>query len=170
MRAAEQSLVPDPKEYRMDADKQEAATDPDGWLGKTKSSGHILYAGDDVATRSIVERVLAHLGYRVQGFNDGSAAWKALNSENYDLLIASQVLPSMSGVQLAMNVRLAGMRLPIVLISEHAKRWAEPPMEWLEVAGYLPKPFGPRALVEIVETSLVHANPFHACHDMRPRG
>jgi DNA-binding response OmpR family regulator len=67
-------------------------------------------------------------------------------------------MPRVKGLELAMQVRFAGMRLPILLASGSAEAMHDPAIAWLGLAAFLLKPFTPELLVKTVEGVLLAAN------------
>lgn len=114
----------------------------------------ILYVDDDASLRSLGKLVLARSGYDVDTAADGLEAWDALHDANYHLLITDQNMPRRTGLELATQVRLFGMRLPIVLMSGSTEALRDPSADWLALAARLPKPFRPDALIGTVEQVL----------------
>lgn len=114
----------------------------------------ILYVDDDASLRSLGKRMLAPSSYDVDTAADGVEAWDALHDVNYHLLITDHNMPRRTGLELAAQARLAGMRLPIVLMSGSMEALHDPSADWLGLAAQLPKPFGPDALIETVEQVL----------------
>src|ERR1043166_410421 len=123
----------------------------------------ILYVDDEPQLRRLSELVLARSGYDVDTAADGAEAWAAFLDMNYHLLITDNDMPRLTGLELATQARLAGMRLPIVLASGSVDAHRNPATSWLELAAHLPKPFGAEALVETVERVLRLANGRREC-------
>jgi len=123
----------------------------------------ILYADDEPQLRMLGKLVLVRSGYDVDTVADGAEAWTALQEVNYHLLIADHDMPQLTGLELARQARLAGMRLPIVLASGSAGALSDPANSCLGLAARLPKPFGAGALVETVEQVLRIANSRGEC-------
>ena len=123
----------------------------------------ILFVDDEPAIRRLGELVLVPAGYDVDTAADGAEAWTALQEANYHLLITDNDMPRLTGLELATQARLAGMRLPIVLASGAADALRDPANSWLGLAARLPKPFGAEALVETVEQVLRIANSRSEC-------
>lgn len=121
----------------------------------------ILYVDDDASLRSLGKLVLARSGYDVDTAADGLEAWGALHDANYHLLITDQNMPRRTGLELATQVRLSGMRLPIVLVSGSMEALRDPSADWLALAARLPKPFRPDALIGTVEQVLLATG--HLC-------
>jgi CheY-like chemotaxis protein len=113
----------------------------------------VLYVEDDEAIRSVYGEVLLRAGYSVDLAENGEAGWDALQRGEYDLLITDHNMPLLSGLQLAIRVRGAGLSLPIVLASGCATIAEDDAYAWLRLFT-LRKPFTPTALLQIVEAIL----------------
>jgi two-component system, NarL family, sensor histidine kinase EvgS len=78
---------------------------------------HILLADGDSYTRALNARVLTQCGYTVQAVANGADAWKALDDQNYDLLITENEMPEVTGVQLMNHLRSKGIPMPVIMAS-----------------------------------------------------
>ena len=107
--------------------------------------------------------MLVQSGYEVDTAADGAEGWDALQHAHYNLLITDHEMPRLTGLELAAQARLAGMRLPIVLTSGSVTVLRDSSAKWLEFAACLSKPFGADALVETVERTLRAANNLRQC-------
>jgi CheY-like chemotaxis protein len=117
----------------------------------------VLFVDDDPAIRTLAKIVLTGAGYAVDFAGDGTEAWDTLRATNYDLLVTDHQMPRLTGVELAVLVRRAGMRLPIVMTSGSFDPTAEPACAWLNLAAFLSKPFTLGSLVETVTRLLPSA-------------
>src|SRR5476651_325506 len=79
---------------------------------KTNPSRRILVVDDEPCIREISTEVLIQHGYNVDTAEDGAAAWQALNSDRYDLLVTDHNMPKVSGVELLKKLRISSMALP----------------------------------------------------------
>jgi DNA-binding response OmpR family regulator len=124
----------------------------------TQSGGHglvnILYAETDTLLRGFSVEILTHSGYAVTPVEDGLQAWAALHSKGYDLLITENIMPRMTGLELAAKTRLEGMKLPIIVASGTVGLLARTDYDWLRVAARLQKPFATEELLKTVEQVL----------------
>ena len=91
----------------------EAASTP--LQSQTNPPDHILVVEDDNFFRRLNAAVLAQSGYEVDTAEDGAAAWQALNTDSYDLLITDNRMPKVSGVDLLKKLRAARMVLPVIM-------------------------------------------------------
>jgi PAS domain S-box-containing protein len=80
----------------------------------------VLLVEDDPAVRTIVERMLAGLGYEVTTAALPGAAVGLVTSTHIDLLITDVVMPEMTGPALAEHIRQSTGDLPILFMSGYA--------------------------------------------------
>ena len=77
----------------------------------------VLVVDDEEALVAVTVEVLRHLGYEPQGCADGAAALAAVDAGRIDAVIADEVMPGMTGTQLARVLRRRRADLPFVLMS-----------------------------------------------------
>jgi len=75
----------------------------------------ILVVEDDSAIRRVNTEVLIYSGYEVDSAEDGAAAWGALQTNNYDLMITDNEMPKVTGVELIQKIKAAGLELPVIM-------------------------------------------------------
>jgi CheY-like chemotaxis protein len=81
------------------------------------SGERILVVDDEAALVAVTSEVLKHFGYEPVGCSDGDAALAAFEGGGIDAVIADEVMPGISGTQLARALRRRRADLPIVLVS-----------------------------------------------------
>jgi len=118
----------------------------------------ILYVDDDETIRSVHGEVLLRAGYRVDLAENGEMGWEALRRKKYNLLITDHSMSVLSGLDLAVRAREAGLALPIVIVSSYATFAEDDAYIWLRLSS-LRKPFTPAVLLQTVETVLCAAAP-----------
>ena len=118
----------------------------------------ILYVDDEPQLRRLGELVLVQRGYDVDTAADGAQGWEVLQHAHYNLLITDNSMPGLTGLELASNARVAGMRLPIMMTSGSPSPLQDPAWARLDIAAFLSKPFAFDALVETVGRVLLSAN------------
>lgn len=139
--------------YLPHAEATPAAAPTDGTpaaLDPTRHDATILVVDADESVRALAEAALAHAGFRVALAADGASALAAgaAHRPNLVLIVASVVLPGMSGVDVAETLRRLRPGLKILFVSgspENAAR-VQGLMARNEVA-FLEKPFGGEELV-----------------------
>jgi DNA-binding NtrC family response regulator len=118
---------------------------------------HILLVEDESTVLEFSTAVLVRGGYQVTGVQGCEAAWEALQSASYDLLVTDNQMPGMSGLELVSKLRSAQIGLPIIVASGgiEAEEFAQ--NQSLQPAISLPKPFTADQLLESVAESLRRA-------------
>ena len=120
----------------------------------TKQPHRILVVDDDPTIRQFNTTVLIHFGYHVDSAEDGAAAWQALNIDSYDLLIADQNMPNMTGVELLKKLHVAQMALPVIMATGTFPREEFIRQPWLQPAATLLKPYTAGDLLGAVKSIL----------------
>ena len=140
----------------MKADNMPLAGEPAGApaRGPTNLSRRILVVDDDEFIRQVNAEVLSHVGYHTETAEDGAAAWEALQTNGYDLLITDHNMPKVSGVELVKKVRSAHMTLPVILASGDLPAGELDRHPWLQLAATLLKPFTADELLATVRKVL----------------
>lgn len=83
----------------------------------TRPRARVLVVDDDANILLLHTAVLSRSGYQVETAVDGVAAWDALRTGGFDLLITDCNMPKLTGMELIEKVRAAKMLLPIILMS-----------------------------------------------------
>jgi DNA-binding response OmpR family regulator len=102
----------------------------------------ILIAESDAALRTACGNLLVDAGFDIVEAADGEAAWEALLSSHYDLVITAHALNKESGPALIRRMRVAGMWQPVILTSEDTScrdEWSKDP--WQRVDAIITKPY-----------------------------
>ena len=60
---------------------------------------------------------LIRAGYDVVGAVDGDAAWAAIQTQHFDLMITDNSMPKVTGVELVNKLRAAGTKPEVVLLT-----------------------------------------------------
>lgn len=77
----------------------------------------VLVAEDDRALRDVLVRGLREAGYVVDSVVEGAAAESALRTRDYEVAVLDWRMPERSGVEVIEQVRGAGVRTPILLLT-----------------------------------------------------
>lgn len=80
---------------------------------------HILYVDDDPVLVDLFVYMLERRGYRVSGYVNAFTALQTLRADpaNFDLVVVDQEMPTISGLQVAREVRAIRSNLPVALAS-----------------------------------------------------
>ncbi len=113
---------------------------------------------DDFATmRRILKNVLKQLDFKnLVEADDGTTAWKILESRQIDLIIADWNMPKMTGLELLKKVRSSSSHnmIPFLMVTAEAQK--EQVMEAVHagVSNYVVKPFTAEAIANKLEKIL----------------
>ena len=118
---------------------------------------HILLVEDESAILQFSTAVLVHGGYQVTAVEGCEAAWEAIQSASYDLLVTDNKMPGISGLELVSKLRSAQIWLPIVVASGGVEAEEFTQNQSLQPAIALPKPFTAKQLLETVAEALRRA-------------
>jgi two-component system, chemotaxis family, sensor kinase CheA len=88
-------------------------------VGLAQRRQRVLVADDSITTRTLVQSVLEAAGYDVTTAVDGEDAWRKLEQEGVELLVADVEMPRMDGFALCRRIRGSARfaELPIVLVT-----------------------------------------------------
>jgi DNA-binding response OmpR family regulator len=118
--------------------------------------GTVLVVEDDRALRGLVAEVLADEGYDVLQAEHGRQGLRLAQEHEPSLILADQMLPGLSGLELLERLRAcpSTRRIPVVLVSGLVAEWDDPRPD-----GVLTKPFDLDVLLAHVERLLRSGEP-----------
>lgn len=112
----------------------------------------VLLVEDEELVRELSGSALRAAGYRVIEACDGVEALERLAEiGEIDLLVSDIVMPRMNGTELTRRLRADRPHVPVVLTSGYPDRLGRRDDEPIPSCSYLPKPFRPSELLEVVE-------------------
>ena len=116
--------------------------------------GRVLVVEDDDMVRSFTAEALHQAGYEVVTTADGHEALEAVASDDtFDVVVTDMMMPSLTGVQLAAELKVQGRMLPIVFTSGYPGGIVDQLPESTR-AEFLAKPFRGAELVSAIERLL----------------
>jgi len=112
---------------------------------------NVLVVDDDIAIRTLVTRVFARRGDKVESAVDGESAIECLKARRFDLVVLDLMMPRTDGFGvLAYLQTLDGSRPRIIVMTAAVPGLANKvPAE--QVVGVLGKPFDLQALINLAE-------------------
>jgi CheY-like chemotaxis protein len=113
----------------------------------------ILLVDDDARVREMLREVITTLGYEVGVAERGDVGLTRFKEHPVDLVITDQMMPGMSGLQLAAEIRVLAPTVPIVLLTGYATEAAAGEARRLGVK-ILSKPVGAPALADALNAAL----------------
>lgn len=120
----------------------------------------IAVVEDEETIREGICFALRRDGYQAEPFDDGLAAWTAMQQSLPDLLILDIGLPQLDGLELCRRLRARSEQLPIIFVTSREEEFDR--VLGLEIGAddYLCKPFSMRELLARVKVLLRRA--YHA--------
>ena len=124
--------------------------------GARGAGGAVLVVDDEPLITELQEGVLRGAGYRVTTANSAAAALELVRArpDGFDLVVTDQLMPGMSGLQLAASMSALRPGLPIVIASGGAATHDRAELLAVGVRGLLTKPFRAEELLEAVGDAL----------------
>ncbi len=116
----------------------------------------ILVVDDSPTIRKVVTGVLEARGFSTLAAGDGREALDVLREQRADMVLLDFVMPVMNGYQFCRELRADPKlnQLPVVLMSAKGDKIRGQFVQQTGAVDAITKPFDPRALVAVVETTL----------------
>jgi nitrogen-specific signal transduction histidine kinase len=106
--------------YLPRVDTPAAIEDPAAGPIQRGRGERVLVVDDEEALVAVTSEVLKHIGYAPVGCSDGAAALAAFEAGHIDAVIADEVMPELTGTELARALRRHRADLPIILMSGYS--------------------------------------------------
>lgn len=84
-----------------------------------KRRARVLLVDDEVAFTRNMSKILSRRGYEVSSFNDGETAVKAIEDEEYDVVILDLRMPGMSGMAVLKVMKRKRPLTEIIILTGH---------------------------------------------------
>src|SRR5205807_7963871 len=88
--------------------------------GRLARKAHLLLVDDDPNTLASLSRAFRLAGHEATVCDNATRALDLLRTESFDLILSDVVMPGKSGLELLEDLKNAGVKTPIVLISGQA--------------------------------------------------
>ncbi|HEV3374106.1 MAG TPA: sigma-54 dependent transcriptional regulator [Candidatus Acidoferrum sp.] len=115
---------------------------------------HLLLVDDDPNTLASLSRAFRLAGHEATVCDNAGRAAELLRTEAFDLILSDVVMPGKSGLELLEDLRAAGVKTPIVLISGQANIEMAVKATKLGALDFLEKPLSTEKLLVTVENAL----------------
>jgi PAS domain S-box-containing protein len=139
---------------RLLGEKPAASAEDDA--GPEPGQDRVLLIEDETAQREGLERGLRHLGYRVTALADGRSALAALKDDPaaFDLVITDQIMPMMTGLELASAISALRRDIPIILCTGYSEKVSSGVAGESGVREILMKPYTIREISRLIRKVL----------------
>ena len=115
---------------------------------------HLLLVDDDPHTLASLSRAFRLAGHEATVCDNAGRALELLRTESFDLILSDVVMPGKSGLELLEDLRKAGVKTPVVLISGQANIEMAVRATKLGALDFLEKPLSTDKLLVTVENAL----------------
>jgi two-component system nitrogen regulation response regulator NtrX len=115
---------------------------------------HLLLVDDDPNTLASLSRAFRLAGHEATVCDNASRALELLRTEAFDLILSDVVMPGKSGIELLEDLKQAGVKTPIVLISGQANVEMAVKATKLGALDFLEKPLSTDKLLVTIENAL----------------
>jgi len=79
----------------------------------------VLLVDDEVAYTVNISRLLSRRGYRVTAVNDGESAIRAIEDEEYDVVVLDLRMPGMDGIATLKLMKMKRPLLEVIILTGH---------------------------------------------------
>jgi two-component system alkaline phosphatase synthesis response regulator PhoP len=114
----------------------------------------ILVVEDEPGIALALEDDLTREGYEVETVADGDAASRRAREGSFDLILLDVMLPRKDGFEVCREVRRAGVRAPIILLTARTQEAEKVLGLELGADDYVTKPYSPRELRARIKAAL----------------
>ena len=115
---------------------------------------HLLLVDDDANTLASLSRAFRLAGHEATVCDNASRAIELLRTEKFDLIFSDVVMPGKSGLEFLEEIKNAGVRAPVILISGQANIEMAVRATRLGALDFLEKPLSTDKLLVTVENAL----------------
>jgi two-component system alkaline phosphatase synthesis response regulator PhoP len=115
---------------------------------------HILVVEDEPGIALGLRNDLTLEGYAVEVAGDGETAYRRARESTFDLILLDVMLPKKDGFSVARDLRRAGVKTPIILLTARAQETEKVLGLELGADDYVTKPFSPMELCARIKAVL----------------
>jgi len=111
-------------------------------VGQAVERRHILVVDDDELVSEYLGALLEAESYEVKVLNEPVAAldYVKAHPDEFDLIVTDQVMPGLTGVEIAQSILKLRPELPILLITGYSEKISATNAESFGLSGFFSKP------------------------------
>jgi len=126
----------------------------DVMLGATRR-GSILVVDDEIAVAEMIRRFFERMGHSVRALSSSRQALDLIQGgERFDIVVTDQMMPQVSGIELARAVRSRTPGTPVILCSGRDDKVTQEECAKVGVSAFLGKPLNMIELTDLVDRLL----------------
>src|ERR1700754_2201763 len=115
---------------------------------------HLLIVDDDASTLASLSRAFRLAGHEATVSDNAARALDLVRNENFDLILSDVVMPGKTGIEFLEDLKKAGVKTPIVLVSGQANIEMAVQATRLGAMDFLEKPLSTDKLLVTLENAL----------------
>ena len=115
---------------------------------------HLLLVDDDPSTLASLSRAFRLAGHEATVCDNASRALDLVRNEAFDLILSDVVMPGKNGIEFLEDLKKAGVKIPIVLISGEANIEMAVQATRLGAMDFLEKPLSTDKLLVTLENAM----------------
>ena len=108
----------------------------------------VLVVDDGDENRELVTVVLEEIGLKVEGAENGQVAVDKALKNDFAVIFMDVQMPVMDGFTATRQLRLSGLKMPIIALTAHAMKGFEEEIMAVGFSGYLTKPIDIDAMIQ----------------------
>ena len=119
---------------------------------------HILVVDDDELVSEYIGALLEAESYDVMVLNEPAAALEYFKAhpDDFDLIVTDQIMPGLTGVEIAQSMLELRPDLPILLITGYSEKISADNAESFGLSGFFPKPINENLFLDKVSNLVTH--------------
>ncbi len=131
------------------------------WQAPPSGGERILFVDDEHNIAKMATPMLESLGYRVETWTSSLKAMERFKEQPqaFDLLITDQVMPNMTGAELAAAMRNIRPDLPVIICSGYSEHFNADNADEMQINAFLQKPITRRELGEAINKVMQPVDP-----------
>jgi DNA-binding NtrC family response regulator len=122
-------------------------------LSQSKS---VLVIDDEAGMRDLISRAFSEAGYRTAAAPDGIVGVKAVQDDEFDVVLLDMSLPKMNGLEALNRIKEIRPHVPVIMITAYGSVKTAVEALRLGAYDYITKPFELDELQVLVERALAH--------------
>ena len=130
---------------------------------------HLLIVDDDPNTLASLSRAFRLAGHEATVCDNAARALELLREEKFDLILSDVVMPGRSGLELLEDLKKAGLKAPIIMISGQANIEMAVKATRLGALDFLEKPLSTDKLLVTIDNALKLTRLEHENRELRHR-
>jgi PleD family two-component response regulator len=117
---------------------------------------HILFVDDEASIAEMTKMMLERIGYRVTALTDGSEALEVFtaNPGSFDLVIADQGMPDMTGITLAKKLLAVRKNMPVIIYTGYSEEVSQEKAIEVGIREFVMKPVTKKEMASTIRRVL----------------